>query len=286
MPKQALLIAGSARLDDLDNGQRLLAGDGSIAALAAAPFVPCQLWARVGNDYPEQCRQLLQQRGIDLAGLIGSEQASNCRQVTGDVSTRHGPDLPEEEPSDPSQLGGCLVIGLDAADHRRAQTALAKLPGKRLQIRAIAQANEAQLREAANGCDLLIARSHQACQALQQPDPLQAAMILAEAGATAVALSAGSLGGLLLYKNKACTWPTEPIIPKEASGAFAAFAGCLAGFLVDHSKLDFRGLKRGLLFASSLATATLKDLSSKRLLALDRSDYQDLFNRLRRHGKA
>ncbi|MFW5845593.1 MAG: hypothetical protein ACOCXJ_05140 [Planctomycetota bacterium] len=288
MPRAALLIAGPAGLDDCDNGQRLIAGAGASAAIAAAPFAPTQLWARVGPDYPEQCRQLLDERRIDHSGLIAEGAATSSRQLRDGTVQHQGPDLPQAEPHDPALLGGCAVIGLPAQEAERAVRVLQALPGERWLLAAVAAAacqREHLLRMAA-ASDVLIAPTDAAGAALGSDDALATAKILQEAGARCIALSAGPLGGLLLYKQKACTWPADPTTPKPGAAPGAVFAGALAGFLCEHGKIDFRGLKRGLQLASAITGASLGGIGSKRLLNLDRGAYQELFNRLRRHVKA
>jgi hypothetical protein len=290
MPKNALLIAGPVGLDLLDQRGALLGGAGAMAAVAAAGISPTQLWARVGDDFPDLLRKTLADRRIDDSGLI-AEGESDCFQLSDGSLHRHGSALPEAEPHDPVDVACCAAIGLDASDGQRAFACFRGLPGadERLCLAApeaaACLAEPAYLLACAQAADLLVLPARIACQALAT-DPMGAAKALIEAGATAVALSAGPIGGLFRYKNACGTWAAEPQTGKDDRHAGAVFAGCVAAQLCETGRLDLRGLKRALAVASAVAGHSLGDIGPRRLLGLDRGDYQTLFLRLRRNHKA
>ena len=69
----SVVIVGTVGIDDIatPTGQvtRVLGGSGTYAALAARLFAPTALVSVVGTDFPSSHRQLLEGRGVDLAGL-------------------------------------------------------------------------------------------------------------------------------------------------------------------------------------------------------------------------
>ena len=112
---RALLIAGPLTLD----ADGLFAGDGVIAAAAAAPFSPTQLWAQGGTSIDHYRRGLLTKRGIDDAGIDWS----------GATPAATGPFLPAAEPTDAEGVGAALLISLAPDEHARARRVIAALPG-------------------------------------------------------------------------------------------------------------------------------------------------------------
>ncbi|MGH7589042.1 MAG: sugar kinase, partial [Gemmatimonadota bacterium] len=69
----SLLVVGSVALDDVRTpfGERkdVLGGAATYFALAASYFTDVRLVGVVGRDFPDRHRELLEARGIDLAGL-------------------------------------------------------------------------------------------------------------------------------------------------------------------------------------------------------------------------
>ena len=68
-----LLVVGSTAFDTIETphaaAKRCLGGSSTYFALAARMFTPVRLVSVVGQDFPSEHRQLLESRGIDLAGL-------------------------------------------------------------------------------------------------------------------------------------------------------------------------------------------------------------------------
>jgi fructose-1-phosphate kinase PfkB-like protein len=133
--------------------------------------------------------------------------------------------------------------------------------------------------------NLMVLEVGDALAATGSTDPLTAARTLQDWGAKVVCLSAGVLGGLACYQQKACTWPAHPAPLKDDTGVFATFAGTLIGCCAENGKCDWRVLKRAVAVASAVAAECGKGYGPKRLLGLDRGDYTDRFNQLRRNGK-
>jgi len=69
----SVLVVGTVALDSVETPtetrHRVLGGSATYFSFAASYFTPVSLVAVVGDDFPPEHRQLLQARGIDLAGL-------------------------------------------------------------------------------------------------------------------------------------------------------------------------------------------------------------------------
>ncbi|TVR44919.1 MAG: hypothetical protein EA402_05600 [Planctomycetota bacterium] len=290
MKRHACLIAGPFCLDQLPESPDTLGGSGFYAAAAAAPFALSQLWSRVGA-LDNSLRRVITARHIDEAGMdyAGPLRRWQPGQAVDDPDANSLGSLTPESAED---LTCALAIDLPGPEMERALAALAELDdsvGRTLLIAPRRQHLDAQpglLERCCQRAGVLILDLQDACALTAHKDPLLAIRSLQELGAKSVVLRAGVLGGLCAYQQKIYTWPSYPVMVKEPTGMSAAFAGALCGALAEAGKCDWRSLKRSLALASAVASLCAQGIGPKRLLASNRSDYTDRFNRLRRNAKA
>lgn len=283
----ALLIAGPLALDDHLQQAGLLGGAGGYAAMAAAPLAPTQLWCRAGNGIDARLRGLLETRRIDLSG-VAWEGPTPRSGPAGFVPG--GPLLPDIEPTSAEDLGGALLIGLPPDEWRRARAVIDRLPGA-AERPIFASPRPADLEapafraEVCRGCTVLVLSVTRAQALSGTADPLAAAQAFQALGAKAVALTASQLGGVLAYQALACTWPAQPVPSIDRLGVSAAFAGALSAWIAGSGKRDFQTCKRACWVAGCAAALCAGGTGPKRLLAADRGEILDRFEKLRRLGK-
>lgn len=282
----SLLIAGPLVLDDLPQGKGLLGGAGGYAAMAAAPLAHTQLWARGGQDIGPQVRSILERRGVDLAGV----DWSGTTLRSGNGVKPDGPALPVVEPTDAEDLGATLLVGLAPDEWRRAQRVVQALPGSEgrslVAAPVIGDLEDERFRaEVCAAADVLIVPAAQAVALTVTIDVLAAGRALESLGAKCVILTAGPLGGLIVYRQKTTTYPALPVETIDGTGVGPAFAGALAAWLTGAGKDDFRAIKRGCAVASAVAGICAQGFGPKKLLGADRKEYLERFNRLRRAAK-
>lgn len=279
--KGSLLIAGPFALDDIGEDTGLLGGAGAYAAMGARPLTHTQLWARAGADVDTQRRGYLEHRRIDLSGVTWDGAVSRWRQGT---FTDNGPVLPDVEPTDAENLGAVLLIDLPMNELRRALDVVGRLAKSATRPVVIApraaDPGAADLATAAAAADVLILPL-----AMAAGDPLGFAARLQAAGAKCVCLTAGAAGGIVIYQQKATSWPALPVPVVEATGIGSSFAGALAAACAADNKADFSTIKRGLAVASAVATITAQGVGPRKLLQADAKVYEERFNRLRRTHK-
>ncbi|NRA38275.1 MAG: hypothetical protein HRU15_09055, partial [Planctomycetes bacterium] len=129
---QSLFIAGPSNLDHIGEQHDLIGGAAAYAAIAAAPFTPCQLWSRVGIDYPQHCRDILERRRIDLAGL---ESIGDSNFWDGKEFHNNGDALPELEPHSAENVGVSLCIDLSDQEQHRTNKLLEQHDGANKRMR-------------------------------------------------------------------------------------------------------------------------------------------------------
>jgi sugar/nucleoside kinase (ribokinase family) len=280
----SLLIAGPLALDDFASAKGLLGGAAGYAAMAAAPLANTQLWSRGGADITPQVRGILERRGVDIAGVSWSGATSRNGQLV-------APLLSDLEPTDAGDLTAVLLIGLAGEEWQRALTVIRALPGGDQRTVVVApydvDLSDAQvLAEICAAADVLIMPLPRALALTNAVDAFAAGRDLGALGAKCVLLTAGPLGGLIVYRQKATTFHALPIETVEPTGIGPAFAGALAAWLTGAGKDDFRAIKRGCAVASGVASICAQGQGPLKLLAADRKEYLERFNRLRRAAKA
>jgi len=291
-----LLIAGALGID----AEGMIAGAGGLAAIAAAPLSSVQLWSR-GGALAAHPREILARRQIDLSGVTWD----GAVPVFGADGRQHEPGgaaLGSCEPTSADGLRAVLVIGLAAAEEVQALRA-----ARALAAPLVIVANSAQLAPLAG----VAVRSGQPARPMAAADPdaddtmidvrietlavglrltgttdaLSAAKALQAAGAKAVVLTAGMLGGLLVFGDRAVSFSVQAIPEVPGSrGALAAFAGALAGWC-EGAGANYTALMRGCTTAGVVAGFLVQG-GVKRLLGADRAQYLERFNRLRRLAKS
>jgi sugar/nucleoside kinase (ribokinase family) len=282
-----LLIAGPLALDDLPQAKGLIGGVAGYAAIAASPLARTQLWARGGQDFSPQVRSILERRGIDLAGTSWDGPSP---RGTPQGFLANGPLLADVEPTSAEDLGGVLLIGLPPDEWQRALSAVKRLAGSDTRL-LVASPRPADLKDptfrdlCCASADVLVLSLRSAVELSQATNPLAAARFFQTLGAKTVVLTAGMMGGLVVYRQKAISYPAMPLEVVDATGTSAAFPGALAAWCAGSGKDDFRTLKRGCAVASAVAGICVQGLGPKKLLASDRKEYIERYNRLRRLAK-
>ena len=282
-----LLIAGPLALDDLPSGTGLLGGVGGYAAIAAAPLAPTQLWCRGGTDISSQVMALLTQRHINLEGV---DWVGATPRGTAAGFESNGPILPVIEPTSAEALGGVLLIGLPPDETRRALKVVGKLKGADtrpiiLSPRPSDLADAAFRKEVLAVTEVLVLSVAKAQELTQTTNPLAAAQSFHADGAKVIVLTAGQLGGVILYRTKATTYPALPLETVDKLGVSAAFPGALAAWIAGSGRCDFTTVKRGCAVASAVGSICAQGIGPKKLLTADRNEYLERFNRLRRDQK-
>jgi sugar/nucleoside kinase (ribokinase family) len=283
----ALLIAGPLALDDHPQQAGLLGGVGGYAAMAAAPLNPTQLWARGGSDFTPQLKGILERRGIDLAGVAWD--GPTPRGTAGGF-VPGGTLLPDIEPTDAEDVGAVLLIGLPPVEMNRALAVVQALPDAATRPVLVSPRPD-DLKDPAyrqllgRTTDVLILSVAKAREITGTPGSIEAAEALRADGWKAVILTAGALGGLLLYGQKSTTYPALPLPTVDKLGVSAAFPGAVAAWVAGVGAADYATLKRACAVASGVGGLTAQGIGPRRLLAANHDEILERFNRLRREHK-
>ena len=292
-----ILVVGSVALDAVETPAQsvteVLGGAASYFCLSSALFAPVRLVAVVGDDFPPVHRTLLEQRGIDLAGL----------QVrpgpTFRWSARYSGVRLEERLTLDTQLG--VFADFHPTLPPRYQDSklvfLANIQPE-LQLEVLAQARQAEfiacdtmklwLDTARPALERLFRRVH--CVLMNDEEAVQftgerflpkAARAILAYGPKAVIIKRGEHGSLLFIGDRVFMAPALPLESiKDPTGAGDAFAGGFLGAIARAGWIDDGILRRAMLYGSVLGSLAVQQFSVAGVAAADTGEVETRFSTL------
>jgi sugar/nucleoside kinase (ribokinase family) len=291
-----LLVVGSTAFDSVETPfgreQDCLGGSSTYFGLAARLFTPVRLVSVVGEDFPDQNRQLLQERGIDLGGL--EVRPGRTFRWSG----RYTPDMNDRETLD-VQLNTFGDFRPKVPAAFRASPFVFLANGAPATQASVLDQVERPKFTVADTMDLWIEREREGLLAvLRRVDGvilndgevklLTGERNLIRAGRAALALGPrlvivkkGEHGCFLFSKEfhyALPAYPTDRVV--DPTGAGDSFAGGFMGHLASGKGLGVPDLKRAVAYGTVTASITVEGFGVSRLLEADRAlverRYQEL----------
>lgn len=295
----AILVVGSVALDTVRTpaGQRreVLGGSGTHFSVAASFFAPVRLLAVVGEDFTEEHRRPLLERGVDLAGLVRApgrtfrwigeygEDLDDPRTLATELNVLGGfdPVVPEawaESPVvflanlDPDVQARVLEqvseSALVAADTMNYWIASKPAAVRRVLRRArIAFLNEGEIRQLTGRRNLL-----------------EAAEEVRDLGPRTVVVKRGEHGVLALDGEDTFALPAYPLRRiVDPTGAGDAFAGGFLGLAArERERRGCFDVRQAAAMGSVMGSFQVEAFSLDRLRALRQAEIQDRYEAFRR----
>ncbi len=297
-----LLVVGSVALDSVETPvhqrDNVLGGSAVYFSYAASYFAPVRLVGVVGEDWPREHTQLLNQRRIDTSGL---------QVVPGKKTFRwRGKYLPNMNDRETLEVH-LNVFGefnpVLPEDYRRAQFLFLANGSPRLQLSVLDQTPGARL-AVADTMDLWIRNEYDDLMRLfQRIDGLvlndaeaklltgdenlvRAGHKICKMGPRFVVIKKGEHGAMFFSELETYVlpaYPTEDVF--DPTGAGDTFAGGMMGYLAEQNNFDPVTLKKAMGYGVVTASYTVEDFSLDRLKKIDRNDldlrmskYQQMLN--------
>ena len=281
----SIVVVGTVAFDTIETpwgkAERVIGGSGTYFSLAASRFAPVKLVAVVGADFLAEHRTILEERGVDLEGLIvestgktffwagryaedPNERETLCTELN--VFERFKPKLPASYCSsrwlflgniDPEiqmnaldQVAGRPFVGCDTMNfwiERKAES-LARL------LRRI---------------DILFVNDGEARQLSGRKNLVLAARDILGMGPRAVVVKKGEHGAFLFTKDFRFFAPAYPLQEAlDPTGAGDSFAGGFMGYLAGGASLDEKRLRRAMIYGTITASFACESFSVERLRTL------------------
>jgi sugar/nucleoside kinase (ribokinase family) len=289
-----LLVVGSVAFDTVQTpfgkAEEALGGSATYFSYAASFFTPVHLVATVGADFPAEHLRLLDERGVDLAGLQRSDGLT-FRWVG-----EYGYDLNEARTLD-TQLNVFAHFRpvLSAELRRVAYLFLANIDPE-LQLEVLRQMTERPrlvaldtmnfwitgkreaLGRVLREVDVITINDAEARQLAGEPNLIRAARAITTMGPKTVVVKRGEYGALLMAQDAFFVVPAFPLESVyDPTGAGDTFAGGFMGYLAGHERFDRATLRRAMVNGSVMASFTVEDFSLNRLKRLKDREIEERY---------
>jgi cytidine kinase len=297
----SLVVVGTVAFDSIETphgtANDALGGSASYFSYVASFFTTPRLVAVVGEDFPDEHRQMFKGRRIDTAGLVTApgktfrwrgryHQDMNTRdtlEVHLNVFEHFNPVLPEA--------------------YRDSKYVFLANSSPMLQARVLEQVKKPKL-VLADTMDLWIETTHDQLLALlpridglllndsearlltDEDNLVRAGMAvrrLMGAGAKFVILKKGEHGAMLFSEEGVFTMPAYPSADViDPTGAGDSFAGGILGYLASHDGDWKSQLRKGMAYGTVAASLTVEDYGLNRLKRAERREIDERLDHYRR----
>ncbi len=306
-----ITIGGTIAIDHVKTpeaeAQNLLGGSAAYAALAASFFSkPVDLIGIIGHDFPVNHLEMLESRGIILAGVERSESESftwsgeyhanmNERtthrvglnvleswqvKVPADSAAAQIVVLANMSPDNQLEMLAQCGISPDLPSEISAPNSLSRFVIADTMDLWIEIANE-RLHQVLPQLDLFVLNEGEARDLAGTSNLVKAGRLLLEKGPKNVVIKLGEFGALLFSSSspsssifRCSAFPLEAVA--DPTGAGDTFLGGMAGYLASqgHPPYDFPTLSQAVIQGSILASFTCEAFSTRRLETLADGELQ------------
>ncbi len=294
----SILVIGSVALDTiktpLGKAERILGGSAIYFSASAINFVPVNIVATVGEDFPKKHIKFLQNKGINTQGLSIENgktfhwegeygwDFSNPKTIRTDLNVfaNFNPKIPKSYQSskyiflaniDPEiqirvleQVKNPKLIACDTMNYwiENKRKELLKL-FKKIDILTI---NESESRELTN-----------------QKNLIKAAKDILRLGPKIVVIKKGEHGVLLFTKTHRFTAPAYLMeTVSDPTGAGDTFAGGFIGYLAKTKRINQNSLRRASIYGTIMATFAVEDFSLGKLGKISTIDIEKRIKQFKR----
>ena len=295
-----IVIGGTVAIDHVKTpeaeAQNLLGGSAAYAALAASFFSkPVDLIGIIGHDFPKEHLEMLESRGVSLAGVERSENESftwsgeyhanmnerTTHRVGLNVLENWQVKVPAESASSP-----IVVLANMSPDNQLEMLAQCGTTttgtGSRFVIADTMdlwiEIATARLHEVLPHLDLFVLNEGEARDLAGTSNLVKAGRLLLEKGPRNVVVKLGEFGAMLFSENgeifRCSAYPLETVA--DPTGAGDTFLGGMAGYLAaqGHPPYDVPALRQAIIHGSMLASFTCEAFSTRRMETLGPDELQ------------
>lgn len=289
-----LAVVGSVALDSVETPfgrvEEVLGGSATYFSCSASFFTRVRLVAVVGEDFPEPHLRLLEDRGVDLAGLEVAPgrtfrwtgqygyDLNEARTLDTQLNVFAGfrPRLPPDlrRPEFLFLANIDPEIQLDVLRQMAARPRLVALDTMNFWIQGKRDALVRVLAEV----DVVTINDGEARQLAGEPNLVKAARAIAGMGPRTVVVKRGEHGALMVADGAFFIVPAFPLESVfDPTGAGDTFAGGFMGYLASQGRTDATAMRRAIAFGSVMASFTVEDFSLNRLGRLTRPEIEQRF---------
>ena len=293
----SVLITGSVALDSvktpIEDHRDLLGGSASYASVAASFFVPVNMVAIVGTDFPRKYIELYRQHGINLDGLqIADGQTFRWSgEYEWDLNKRRTLSVclnvfETFQPTLPESYKGTPYVFLANISPQLQMHVLAQVAGPKFVVADTMdlwiETQRDALAELLRKIDCLMLNEGEAREFTKQTNLIKAGRLILKQGPKFVVIKKGEHGCLLFANDlffSAPAYPLEDI--HDPTGAGDCFAGAFTGYLARTDRVDHNSLRNAIIYGSVIASYCVEDFSLNRLQSLTQPEIKERYDRFK-----
>jgi sugar/nucleoside kinase (ribokinase family) len=287
----SLIVVGSVALDSVhtpnDRRDDLLGGSATHFTYSASFFTNVHLVGVVGEDWPDQHTRLLQDRGIDTAGLQVVPGGKTFRW-TG----RYHPNMNDRDtletqlnvlgtfdPVLPESYRRAKYVFLANDQPRNQLKVLEQVPGRRLAMADTMDlwinTQHQDLDDLMHQIDGLVINDSEAKLLTETENLAKAGHLVREMGPKFVVIKKGEHGAMFFSEHETYVlpaYPTEQVI--DPTGAGDSFAGGMMGYLADQDDFTPAVLKTAMAYGILTASFNVEGFGLERMQQISRDDIE------------
>ena len=296
----SLVVVGSIAFDSVrtpfGERERMLGGSAVHFSLAASFFTDVRVVGPVGDDFADEQRTVLRERGVnveDIEHVAGGETFFWRGHYDFDLNTAHTDELAlnvfgdfQPKLSEGSRRGEVLFLAAIQPDLQRevrAQCADARLTALDTRDHWIENTREA-LVDAIGHVDVSFMNDAEIRMLTGEPNLVRAARKVMDMGPRTVVAKQGEYGAALFTGDGFFALPAYPLeTVVDPTGAGDSFAGGFLGYLAaQESGDDEETLRRAMTYGSVLASFNVEELGTDRVRRLTREEIDERYADFRR----
>lgn len=290
----SLLTVGSVAFDAIETPfgktDKIIGGAGTYIVISSSYFVNQQnIVAVVGDDFPKEMIEKLDERGVDLDGLQIKEGKKSffwSGKYSNDMNSRDTlvtelNVLGEFDPVIPEAYQNCEYLMLGNLSPEVQLKVIERLK-KRPKLVALDTMNfwmdiaMDDLKKALKKIDLLIINDEEARQLSGEYSLVRAAKKIREMGPKYLVIKKGEHGALLFHESQVFFAPALPLTDVfDPTGAGDTFAGGFMGYIASTEDSSFENMKRAVIIGSAMASFCVEKFGTERIENLTVEEIKD-----------
>ena len=290
-----LLTVGTVAFDAIETPfgktDKILGGAATYIGLSASHFnVDNAVVSIVGDDFPKNYLDLLQNKKIDIQGVEivnGGKTFFWSGKYHNDLNTRDTLDtqlnvLADFNPKVPEEYKNAEYVMLGNLHPNVQLSVLNQVENPKLVVLDTMNFwmdnTLDELKEVISKVDVITINDEEARQLSGEHSLVKAARIIEDMGPDYVVIKKGEHGALLFKGDQVFFAPALPLEEVfDPTGAGDTFAGGFIGYLAKTDDISFENMKKAIIYGSNLASFCVEKFGTERMQKLDP---QEVENRL------
>ncbi|NJW53871.1 PfkB family carbohydrate kinase [Salinimicrobium oceani] len=294
-----LLIVGTVAFDAIETPfgktDKILGGAATYIGLSAAQFdIESAVVSVVGEDFPQEYLDLLQDRKIDISGIEivkGGKTFFWSGKYHNDLNSRDTLDtqlnvLADFQPVVPEKFKSPDVVMLGNLHPLVQLSVLEQIERPKLVVLDTMNFwmdnTWEDLMQVIGKVDALTINDEEARQLTDEYSLVKAARKIADMGPKYVVIKKGEHGALLFHDEQIFFAPALPLEEVfDPTGAGDTFAGGFTGYLAHTGDISFKNMKNAVIYGSNLASFCVEKFGAERMQELTKEDVHERLEEFR-----